>query len=161
MESACRQFTLITQNVDGLHRRAGSKRVLEFHGNINVNRCFDEGRELDDNELLPGTPPRCGHCNGLVRPGVVWFGEAIDERVLEVSFEAAEQCDVFISAGTAAEVYPAAGLLEMARSGGATVIEVNPAATPLSSLAHHTIRERGAVALPALAAALTPGNKHG
>ena len=144
------QFTLITQNVDGLHQRAGSTGVLEFHGNILANRCFEEQVALDDDDIEPGRPPTCRRCGAYVRPGVVWFGEAIDPPVMQAAFTASADCDVFISAGTSSEVYPAAGLMEIAREAAATIIEVNPAATPLSALADHALRGTSATVLPTL-----------
>ena len=154
LESLVPQVTVITQNVDGLHARAGSSQVLEFHGNIMVDRCFVEKVVLGADEIKDGAPPICRRCGSFVRPGVIWYGEAIDERVLENSFEACADCDVFISAGTSSEVYPAAGLVEIAKAGGATVIEINPVKTPLSALADHALRGTSATVLPALIDAL-------
>lgn len=155
MEAACPRFTLITQNVDGLHQLAGSRTVHEFHGNIHANLCFEEHRRLADHEMLDGVPPRCRYCQAMVRPAVVWFGEPIDEKLLQVADQAARNCDVLIWAGTAAEVYPAAGLIEVADTHGAVLVEINPQPSALSSLADYTLRERTAVALPALAATMS------
>jgi len=130
-------FTLITQNVDGLHALAGSRNVIELHGSIMQNRCFDEGRLLGPAELVAGTPPRCPHCGAFVRPGVVWFGEALPRKALDDAIAAARGCDVFLSVGTSALVEPAASLPLIALEAGAAVIEVNPTPTPLS--AHATI----------------------
>jgi len=102
------QLTLVTQNVDGLHQRAGSNNVLEFHGNIFEDRCFAEGCVVGcDTE---SAVPICPGCGSNVRPGVVWFGEAIPTRALNDSLEAAADCDVFLSIGTSSLVFPAAGL---------------------------------------------------
>ncbi|MDH5244965.1 MAG: NAD-dependent deacylase [Betaproteobacteria bacterium] len=130
-------FTLITQNVDGLHALAGSRNVIELHGSIMQNRCFDEGRLLGPAELVAGTPPRCPHCGAFVRPGVVWFGEALPRKALDDAIAAARACELFLSVGTSALVEPAASLPLLALEAGAAVIEVNPTPTPLS--AHATI----------------------
>jgi NAD-dependent deacetylase len=126
------RFTLATQNVDGLHRAAGSRRVLELHGSLARVRCtgcaFAEdrgGEALDD-------LPRCPGCGGLLRPDVVWFDEPLPEGVWEQAEEAAARCDCFLVVGTSAVVYPAAGLIEVARDRGAAVIEVNLEATAAS-----------------------------
>jgi NAD-dependent deacetylase len=135
-------FTLITQNVDGLHAQAGSRNVIELHGNIMVDRCFAEGCVLAPADEIPGTPPRCARCGAPVRPGVVWFGEMLPEKALADAFAAAQGCDIFLSVGTSNVVEPAASLAFAALDAGATVIEVNPERTPLS--AHATIALAGA-----------------
>lgn len=118
------QVTLITQNVDGLHQRAGSKNVIEFHGNIFEDRCFTDGtlHTADDKMEVP----TCPDCGADLRPGVVWFGEAIPETASNESYAAASGCDVFLSIGTSSLVYPAAGLADLAKTNGASVVEVNP-----------------------------------
>ncbi len=116
-------FTLITQNVDGLHARAGSRNVIEFHGNLFVNRCFHEGTVVEDRESKE--LPHC-KCGAPLRPGVVWFGESIPEGALDESFAAAADCDVFLSIGTSSQIYPAAGLIDIALESGAVVAEINP-----------------------------------
>lgn len=121
------QLTLVTQNVDNLHQRAGSTRVIEFHGNIFEDRCFVEGTVAIGDDAMD--VPTCPACGANLRPGVVWFGEAIPERALNDSCEAAVDCDVFLSVGTSSLVYPAASLAELARENGATVVEVNPSPT--------------------------------
>ncbi len=144
---------LITQNVDGLHQRAGHCGVIEFHGNLLSNRCHREGRivEVDD---ATDTPPSCPHCGGPVRPNVVWFGEAIPEEAIAGATTAAHQCDLFVAIGTSAVVQPAAGLADLARGNGARIAEINPEETALSSNVDFAIRARAADALPALMAAL-------
>jgi len=127
------EFRLVTQNVDGLHERAGTRNVVRFHGSIWELSCWrscgaSPGRWRDDTTPLPAIPPPCPHCGGLARPGVVWFGEAIDPAVLEESL-AALDCDVCLVVGTSAVVYPAAGLADEARRRGAYTIEINPEAT--------------------------------
>lgn len=128
-------YTLVTQNVDGLHWAAGSRQVLELHGNIWRVRCAACGREREDRTVpLPALPPRCTRCGGMERPAVVWFGEGLPEDVFFRAAEAAGEADVILVVGTSAVVYPAAGLVELAASHGASVIEVNPEP---SALAHH------------------------
>jgi NAD-dependent deacetylase len=129
------RFALITQNVDGLHRAAGSRHILEIHGSLSHVRCTGCGQTAD----RPGEPldelPACPECGALLRPDVVWFGENLPEDVWLQAEAATAQCDCFLVIGTSALVYPAAGLIELARAGGASVIEVNLAATPASRLA--------------------------
>ncbi len=147
LEARLPDLRLITQNVDGLHQRAGHRDVIEFHGNITVNRCHREGRvvEVDDNT---DSPPACPHCGGPVRPGNVWFGEAIPEEALRRGTETAQHCDVFMSVGTSAQVQPAAGLAELAQRNGATLVEINPDETALSRGADIRIQARAAEVLP-------------
>jgi NAD-dependent deacetylase len=124
------RLTLVTQNVDGLHQRAGSPNVIEFHGNLFTNRCFSDGHVVDCEDGQP--VPACPRCGGPVRPGVIWFGEAIPEDALNLSFAAASDCDVFLSIGTSSLVQPAAGLASIARGAGATTIEINPEPTDIA-----------------------------
>ena len=124
-------FTLITQNVDGLHESCGSRNVIRFHGSIWRLRCWDAcGRPEWEDRIVPiePLPPRCPDCGGLARPAVVWFGEAIDPRVLHACNQASE-CDVFLSIGTSSVVYPAAGLVHAAKRRGAFTVEINSQAT--------------------------------
>jgi NAD-dependent deacetylase len=125
-------FALITQNVDGLHRRAGSRNVLELHGNLAFTRCTG-CRTLTDrgSEPLPELP-HCGDCGALLRPEIVWFGEALPEAVWAAAMTATYRCDVFLTVGTSAVVHPAAGLIGLARRRGARVVEVNPKPTAAS-----------------------------
>ena len=143
------QLTLITQNVDGLHQRAGSHDVVEFHGSLFADRCFDNDCHLDahtsDDEL-----PRCPQCGGLLRPGVVWFGEPIPPAALDAADAASRDCDVFLSVGTSSLVWPAAGLAEIAAGRGATVIEINIDATPLSGSSHFVLQGKAGELLPEL-----------
>jgi len=142
------RFWLITQNVDGLHERAGSRSVVKLHGDIWNVRCIGCGRE-ERNEQVPLTPlpPRCS-CGGLLRPGVVWFGEPLPAAALEQAFHAARQADVFLVLGTSAVVNPAASLPRIALEHGARVIEVNPEPTELSPAAHLSLRGRTGEILP-------------
>jgi NAD-dependent deacetylase len=131
------RFTLITQNVDGLHERAGSEDVIRFHGSIWEVCCWNHCRSSPArwrDETVPFTklPPPCPYCNGIIRPGVVWFGEAIVSEVIERSFKALD-CDIFFTIGTSAVVYPAASLAHEARRRGAYTVEMNIEPTPASS----------------------------
>lgn len=118
------RLTLVTQNVDGLHQRAGSRSVIEFHGNLFDDRCHAEGRIVVHDQQAE--VPVCPDCGANLRPGVVWFGEAIPENALNESFAAAADCDVFLSIGTSSLVYPAAGLADIAGENHAVVAEINP-----------------------------------
>jgi NAD-dependent deacetylase len=127
-------FTLITQNVDGLHESAGTRNVVRLHGSIWEVLCWrgchaSPARWRDDTVPYREIPPRCPHCGDLIRPGVVWFGEALDPGVVDRAQRAAD-CDVFITIGTSAVVYPAAGFIDVARRNGAFTVEINPEATP-------------------------------
>jgi NAD-dependent deacetylase len=151
MESAGGDLVLITQNVDGLHRLAGSQNVLELHGNIWRLRCTRGCRPAwtDRRAPLPEIPPRCPDCGALARPDVVWFGESLPGHVLEAALDAARRCRIMLVVGTSALVQPAASLPLLALEGGAHVVEINPQPTPLSNLVHQVIRQPAAVALPA------------
>jgi len=148
-------LVLVTQNVDGLHRRAGSRRVIELHGDLTRTRCADCGRRREDPVDLASGVPRCA-CGGLLRPDVVWFGEMLPAAALTEAAAAARACDVLLSVGTSSLVYPAAGLPYEALTGGATVVEVNPQPTPLTRRAHHAVHAPAGTALPALFAAAWP-----
>jgi len=149
------QLTLVTQNVDGLHQRAGSNSVLEFHGNIFEDRCFAEGCVVSCD--TDSAVPVCPGCGSNVRPGVVWFGEAIAEQTLQRSFAAASDCDVFLSVGTSSLVYPAAGLAEIANDSGAIVIEVNPNPTGMSAGFDYAIAGNAGEVLPQFLECLASG----
>lgn len=118
-------FTLITQNIDGLHQRAGSRRVVELHGSFHRWRCTRTGREKDLADLSFERFPVVSDAGGLMRPCVVWFGETLPPEALEASFDALARCDLFLSVGTSATVHPAAGLIEIARAAGARTVEIN------------------------------------
>jgi NAD-dependent deacetylase len=125
-------LTLITQNVDRLHQRAGSSNVLELHGNLFEVRCSGCGRTFDRTGVVLPPLPRCADCDALLRPGVVWFGEALPADTWSAAERAVCASDVFLVVGTSAVVYPAAGLVGTARSFGVTIIEVNLEPTPVS-----------------------------
>lgn len=142
------RFTLVTQNIDSLHQRAGSRQVVELHGNIERARCSIEQTVVRD--IPPGeSPPRCP-CGAYLRPDVVWFGERLPAEALAQAEAAAEHCDLFLSIGTSTQVYPAAELPLRALSAGATVVEINPEPTALSRHAHFTLRAAAGRALPLL-----------
>jgi len=147
------RLTLVTQNVDGLHQRAGSTDVIEFHGNLFSDRCFAEGRPVDCDQ--ESAVPQCPACGSPVRPGVVWFGEAIPESALNESFAAATDCDVFLSVGTSSLVYPAAGLGELAHASGAVTIEINPNPTAQSQSFTAALGGNAGTVLPKLLESLT------
>jgi NAD-dependent deacetylase len=161
LERRAPAFLLATQNVDGLHARAGSRALVELHGNLARVRCSREGRIVERwDEPLDDGPPRCPHCDAFLRPDVVWFDEALPAHALALAEDAARRCDLMIVAGTSAEVHPAASLPLMAKAAGARVVEVNPRETALSRIADDVLRERAGVALPALVAAAWPGEAH-
>ena len=149
------EVSVITQNVDDLHERAGNTRVHHLHGSLFAFRC-DRCDSTYTGELPPMTeptlevkPPTC-HCGGLVRPDIVWFGEALPTEPWQSAVEATETADVMVVVGTSAVVYPAAGLADHALSRGIPVIEVNPEATPLSDSVTVSLRETASRALPGL-----------
>lgn len=149
------RFTVVTQNVDGLHRRAGTRDLVEIHGSILRTICLERcGYDQADPARVPhGEPPRCPQCGGWLRPGVVWFGEALNPARLAAAEAAARDCDVMLVVGTSGVVFPAAALPGIARRARATVIVVNPAASELDGEAQIVVRAPAAQALPAL---LTP-----
>ncbi len=126
------RFTLVTQNVDGLHRAAGSRHVLEIHGNLGRVRCTGCGRVEDRPGEALDDLPHCGRCQALLRPDVVWFHEALPEDVWREAETAVARADCFLVVGTSAIVYPAAGLIDTAREAGASVVEINLAPTSAS-----------------------------
>lgn len=150
LEQRVPQFTLITQNVDSLHHRAGSQAVVELHGNISRIICSEERRVVEtwggDDEL----PPRCPKCGSYLRPDVVWFGETLPQAALEEALEAAALADVFLSIGTSGLVQPAASLPMIAREYGATVVEINPDTTPLTRQVTYALQGPAGQVLPEL-----------
>jgi NAD-dependent deacetylase len=150
LERRIPHFTLITQNVDGLHARAGSRSVIELHGNILRSRCSLEGEVAEREEHDESVPPRCSRCGAFLRPDVVWFGEMLPSGTLETASEAARVCDLFLSIGTSSLVYPAAALPYEALKNGATLVEINPSETPLTPHADYTPRGRAGEVLPKL-----------
>lgn len=150
MERKFGEFLLITQNVDGLHRAAGSGRMVELHGNIWHTRCTRDGTVAENRETpLKEIPPRCS-CGAMLRPHIVWFGESLDQGDIDRAVEACRGCDVAIVAGTSSVVYPAAGLSGVAKESGAFVIEVNIEDTPATSAVDVHLRGKCGEILPLL-----------
>jgi NAD-dependent protein deacetylase/lipoamidase len=148
------QFHLITQNVDGLHQRAGSRNVIELHGNITRTKCFDEGTVISSWNETGDVPPKCPKCGGLLRPDVIWFEESLPEVELQLAVKASVTCDVFISVGTSGVVYPAAALPFEALSHGAALVEINPERTQFSAQAHYALAGAAGNVLPELFAGI-------
>lgn len=137
LERLAASFTLVTQNVDDLHERAGSRRILHLHGRIarfHCNRCHFE-HDLLPSERRASEPPACHNCGGLIRPSVVWFGENLPRRVLDHAWREAERCDLLLVVGTSGVVYPAAHLPLVAKQSGARIVDVNPEPSEISALA--------------------------
>jgi NAD-dependent deacetylase len=150
-------LTLVTQNVDDLHQRAGNTDAIQLHGDILDSRWLDScprhergGNVCDPDWAGPGEPPCCGECSNPLRPGVVWFGESLPIRALTAAEQAAECCAVMLVVGTSGAVWPAAGLAGRARGCGAQVIIVNPSASEIDAVAHLVLRGTAASLLPVL-----------
>ncbi len=156
MEQRARQFTLISQNVDDLHERAGSTAVLALHGKIHRTKRFNDGQLVESWPDTGDVPPRCPETGGLLRPDVVWFGESLPAEILEQAFAAARNCDLFLSIGTSAMVQPAAQLPIEALRSGARVLEINPEPTPLSGQATWALNGPSGEILPVLVARAWP-----
>jgi NAD-dependent deacetylase len=149
MQDLVQNFSLVTQNVDGLHQQAGSRDMIELHGNIRRTRCSVEGVEVEEYEES-GSPPVCPSCGAPLRPDVVWFGEMLPPGVLDAASEAARGADLFLSVGTSSLVYPAAALPYEALESGATLLEINPGETPLTPRADYALRGPAGDVLPRL-----------
>ncbi len=158
LENRIPEFTLVTQNVDGLHRMAGSRRLFELHGNIQRVRCSECGRFAEDWTEDSEDLPRCQACGGLLRPDVVWFGEALPRLALQAAVEAARSCELFLSIGTSGVVQPAASLAYAAHNRGAGLIEVNPDPTPLTPKVDYFLQGKSGELLPALVQAVWPSD---
>ncbi|MBE2220436.1 MAG: NAD-dependent deacylase [Anaerolineae bacterium] len=156
LESKVPQFTLITQNVDGLHERAGSQAIIELHGNIMRTKCFENGRLVNSWPATNDVPPHCPHCGGMLRPDVVWFGESLPYEALETAVASTQTCDIFFSIGTSALVQPAASLPIKAIQAGAITVEINPQPTPLTTHVDYALTGSAGSVLPALVAAAFP-----
>ncbi len=161
MEKLFPHFTLVTQNIDNLHRRAGSVRVHELHGNIERSYCVQCGK-MYPNVTVPEQEqvPRCTACGGIIRPDVVWFGEMLPEDEWEASASASEHAEVFLSIGTSAVVYPAASLPLMAKRRGAYLVEVNTEPTPLTETADEFLQGSSGAILPSLYALIAAQRHH-
>lgn len=141
------KFTIITQNVDGLHQQAGNNNVIELHGNIWKTRCTNCG-DIKENKSTLGNLPKCSICNGLLRPHIVWFGEALDEELLYKAYKVLLSTDIVIVVGTSGIVYPAAQFAGTAKDSGAFVIEIDIKETPQSSLVDVSVRGKAGEILP-------------
>ena len=150
MESKVATCAVITQNVDNLHQRAGSKEVIELHGNILRNYCIDCEVQFDGQFLIENGESTLCTCGGLVRPDVVWFGEMLPANSFQIAEKHARKCDLFISVGTSGIVYPAAGLPGLAKSSGAFLVEINTEVTDLSFLMDVTFQGKSGEILPKL-----------
>jgi len=147
-------FAIITQNVDNLHQLAGSRNVIELHGNIMRNKCHSCGKPYPDEPDLEAGIPKCPECGGLIRPDVVWFGEMLPVEAITRAQELARESEVFLSVGTSATVEPAASLPYLAKGNGAFVLEINPEITPLSPVADESIHLPADKVLPMLVIAM-------
>lgn len=154
LESRRPDFWLITQNVDGLHRLAGSSKLSEIHGNIWMVRCTACDAVTENHQVPLSLLPYCGLCGGLLRPHIVWFGESLREEDLARCAKQLNNCDVLLVIGTSGVVYPAAGFASIAKQAGALVIEVNLDQTPQSDLVDMSLRGRAKDLVPLL---LQPG----
>lgn len=142
--------TIVTQNIDGMHQLAGATRVLELHGSLWRTRCDKCGARTDDRDV-PFTATRCRSCaSGHARPDIVWFGDALDQRVVAQAVGAIEKCDLLISVGTSGVVYPAAQMPMHAKQTGATLVEVNPEETVVSRFFDVTLRTGATAAMDLL-----------
>jgi len=144
------RFDLITQNVDGLHHKAGSEKVIELHGNIRRNKCIQCGKIYESlEETIEGTPPKCP-CAGNIRPDVVWFGEMLPQDAINYAFAVSQKCDLFFSVGTSAVIHPAASLPLIAKRAGAYVVEVNISPTEISGIVDESLFGKSGEILPSL-----------
>lgn len=150
LEKVYPDFYIITQNIDGLHQEAGSKKVIELHGNIRWARCIECSNKILLEEVPKSVPPRCKVCGALLRPDVVWFGEPLPSQLLLKSIELSSKATLFIVIGTSGVVYPASELPYYAKEHGATLLEINPELTPISQIADITIREKATTGLKKL-----------
>lgn len=150
MENHVPEYSLITQNVDGLHSLAGTQNLIELHGNIQRNKCSVEDTLITSWQPKDEIPPRCPNCNAYLRPDVVWFGENLPLGTIEAAQRNAASSQVFFSIGTSAVVYPAASLPQIALDNGAVLVEVNPDRTPLSHLASYRFANPAGEVLPYL-----------
>jgi NAD-dependent deacetylase len=146
--------TVVTQNVDGLHARAGSKDIIELHGSILKFFCLDKRHPADN--VPPGldAPPTCTICGAMLRPAVVWFGEALPPQALQKASDRMQSSDLVLVVGTSGLVHPAAGLPYLAKRSGAKVIEINPDRTPITDIADIFLDGPSGAVLPALLAGL-------
>ena len=155
-------FHVITQNIDGLHQKAGSFNILELHGNIWKFRCTEEGTVTEDHTISLGEiPPHCPNCGALLRPHVVWFGESLDASILQSAFALSSSCEVMFVVGTSAVVQPAASLPRAASESGAIVVEINPDPTPITPYVDYSFRGNAGDILPIIDGELSLTNPQG
>ncbi len=150
LEQRTENFHLITQNVDGLHRLAGSEEPTELHGNLWITRCTYCADIREDRRVPIPIPPMCEVCGEMLRPHIVWFGESLDAANLDRAAEATAACDVMLVVGTSGVVYPAAGFVDLALRGGATVIQVNLEPTPQTGRVQYAFEGKAGEVLPEL-----------
>ena len=157
MEALVPKLTLITQNIDGLHARAGSRKLLELHGNLLRSKCLEENIVMEPAEGDEESPPRCSRCGAPLRPDVVWFGEGLPDPALDAALQATTAAEVFFAVGTAGATNPAAELPLLAVQAGAMVVEINPEPTGLSAQVHASLRGQAAAMLSRLVMVTWPG----
>lgn len=150
MQDLFKNVAVITQNIDNLHRRAGSRTIYELHGNIERNYCIQCKTYYNEELPLEGKIPKCTKCGGLIRPDVVWFGEYLPQDQFIASENAARDCDIFFVVGTSAVVFPAASLIYTARDNGAYIVEVNIAETEISRIANESFYGEAGKVLPVI-----------
>jgi NAD-dependent deacetylase len=150
LERRCRNFWLITQNIDGLHRDAGSRKLSEIHGNIWMVRCTACSRVSENRDVPIHMLPICRRCRGLLRPHIVWFGESLADEDLRHSYAALRSCSLCVIIGTSGLVYPAAGFASIAKASGAFVVEINLDPTPQSALVDLSLQGRAKDIVPLL-----------
>lgn len=161
MESIMPDFTLVTQNVDNLHAKAGSRNVVELHGNITRSYCVTCGLSAGESDQdTADRAPSCKSCGGLIRPDVVWFGELLPQGAFQKAVEAAQRCDLFLLAGTSGIVYPAASIPGIAREHGAFLVEINPERTDLSPGMNETLLGPSGSILPDLCSIMKEYHGH-
>jgi len=151
---------VITQNIDDLHRKAGSSDLIEVHGNIFRFKCFDNHHPVQSLPRDDDVPPRC-HCGSHIRPDVVWFGEMLPEDEIDRAYAALQRCEVVLVVGTSGTVHPAAGFAAVAKDAGARVIEVNPEHTPITGHADFFLQGPAGEVLPQLVRSLRSHRKPG
>jgi NAD-dependent deacetylase len=150
LEQLVPKFTLITQNVDGLHGRSGNQNIIELHGNLARTKCFDNHHIISDWPSTEALPPRCPQCQSLLRPDVVWFGETLPSVALQQAIEASRTCDLFLSIGTSSLVQPAASLPLEALHHKAITIEINPDTTPITPYVTFALQGTAGTILPTI-----------
>jgi NAD-dependent deacetylase len=149
MENLYDEFYLITQNIDNLHYRAGSKKVTELHGNIERNYCINCHKQFNEIDIKEKKVLKC-ECGGLIRPDVVWFGEMLPYNALKFAEECSRNCEVFFTIGTSAEVYPAASLPSVAKQHYSYIVEINTKPTSISGMVDELIEGKSGEVLPEL-----------